>query len=103
MKQINIIMIILLVFTANCSFFNQYPEKFMHGLKDVRINTKLPYEGFYRWNWQIIELQSCNIGTFEHELTHHVMKRVGWDLERSQKHDFVFQANLEYIKSKKEK
>ena len=79
-----------------CNFVNEYDPILLEGVR-IRIHDGFRL-GYFRWVWNIIEMQSCERDVFEHELTHYVMKRVGWTLRRSQQHDFTFDATLLYVK-----
>ncbi len=81
-----------------CVFMMCYESFLLDGLIDVRVNDNYAHRAFFRWNWNIIELQYCDSSDFEHELTHFIMKKVGWSLEQSKKHDFVFEGTRQYIK-----
>jgi hypothetical protein len=93
MKRLSLLLIVL--FSSSCFFFDDYP--IARELRDIRVDSRYP-RPFFRYNWDIIELTSCQRSDFEHELAHYTMKRVGWSMEESLAHNWTFYATLRYVK-----
>ena len=65
----------------------------------IRIDEGYNY-GYFWWNTEIITMQRYERDVLQHELTHLMMKKLGWSLYRSQQHDHIFDATQEYVRGR---